>query len=281
MVTTEKNNAALVPWLRGLLAITILANLRVGSLFFMPDYRFEWMWQLGSFNAFFLGAIYLAEVAGLLMLLIVNRWAPGRMVLWMLLTFTGVILVITMMNLSQFKLDLWSSWLWIAIYIGEVGLSIYLLWRYRRLTPAVASPVRGFWQVYMLVQGMVLGVYGLGLLLAPAAFSAFWPWKIDSFHGQLYSSMFLMLAVGAFVLSNMAAKIELLAIGLVQLLLGPLAIVGVVLADASQQRTNWSQFGTWAWIGGFAVMALGGSGMVWLALPMFKREKQYRKLSEV
>ena len=112
----------------------------------------------------------------------------------------------------------------------------------------------------------MLGLYGLGLLLAPATFSAFWPWRLDSFHGQMYSAVFLTGVVTSATLYRAAAPIELFTAGLSQALLGGLAILGLIVVDAAVHRVNWSAPGTWLWLGAFAVIALAGAAMVTQAL---------------
>lgn len=276
-----QSNPVLTPLIRVVLCVTMLANLRVASLFFMPDYRPDWLWQIGPFNAYFLGAIYLAEIFGLGVLLLVNRWSPGRMVLTMLLAFTAPILVVTLLNLDKLRMDSWFGWLWLFIYIGEVVLSVYLLWRYRKMQPALAVSPGRVWRGFLMAQGVIVGLYGLGLLVAPLTFTGFWPWRIDAFHGQLYSGLFIMLAVGAFVLARAESRLELLALGLVQVTLGPLAIAGLLMAEVGQRRVDWSQAGTWVWVGGCGLLAVMGAGMLWQAYASFRGAEVSRKVSYV
>jgi hypothetical protein len=108
-----------------------------------------------------------------------------------------------------------------------------------------------------------LGGYGLGLLLAPALFSAFWPWTIDDFHGQIYSAIFLTGAVAMFILSRAVAPVELLTVGLTQITLGLFAIAGMIIVDASVHKIGWSLPGTWMWLGMFALLVITGLGKLW------------------
>jgi hypothetical protein len=45
-------------------------------------------------------------------------------------------------------------------------------------------------RLYMPVQKVAAGLYGLGMLLTPTTFSAFCPWKLDDFRGQMYGDLF-------------------------------------------------------------------------------------------
>ena len=42
------------------------------------------------------------------------------------------------------------------------------------------------------------GLYGLGMLLTPTTFSAFCPWKLDDFRGQMYGALFAVLPMRSF-----------------------------------------------------------------------------------
>ena len=60
----------------------------------------------------------------------------------------------------------------------------------------------------------------------------------------------------------MAAPVELLIVGLTQLTLGFFSILGLVLADVSENTVDWSALGTWVWIGAFAVLLVAGAALV-------------------
>lgn len=108
-----------------------------------------------------------------------------------------------------------------------------------------------------------VGGYGLLLLLVPAAASVFWPWKLDTFHAQLYSVTFLAPAVGAGVLLRGATRSELKTLGLTLAAWGLLPIIGLVLADASVHRVRWAITDTWLWLALFSGMTGVGA---WLAV---------------
>ena len=105
---------------------------------------------------------------------------------------------------------------------------------------------------------ILLGVYGLGLLVLPATFSAFWPWKIDAFHAQTYSAIFITAAAGTWLISSHAPREELVALGAAQLALGLLSAIGLALTDAAVKRVDWAAPGAWAWLALFALIAATG-----------------------
>jgi hypothetical protein len=237
------------------------------GLFLLPTVgSAQWPWQVKPFNTFFLAAVYISSFAAVTALLWGGRWAPARVGLWMLVFFTTLVLIISVLYLDRFDFHKWATWAWFFLYIVIPLNSAYNLYLYRRLQPVNPMPLPSLLKWYLLVQAVALTLYTLALLLAPVASTAFWPWHIDEFHGRMYSAIFLTGAVGAYVLWRSAAAIELLLLGVTQSVLGLFAILGVIIVNASQQTVNWTQPGTWIWIGLFAVLMLTGIVMIVLAL---------------
>jgi hypothetical protein len=98
--------------------------------------------------------------------------------------------------------------------------------------------------------------------------NAFWPWKLDNFHAQIYSSIFIAIAVGVLVLLRAVAPVEFFTMGVTQLALSFLSITGVLIVDASAHKIDWRTSGTWLWIGGFVVLTALGAGMIWYSAAM-------------
>lgn len=248
------------------------------GLFLLPAVGIaQWPWQVKLFNTFFLAAVYISSFAAVTVLLWGGRWAPARVGLWMLVCFTTLVLIISVLYLNRFDFHKWATWAWFFLYIVIPLNSAYNLYLNRRLQPVNPTSLPSLLKWYLLVQAVVLTLYTLALLLAPVAFTTFWPWHIDEFHGRMYSAIFLTGAVGAYVLWRSAAAVELLLLGVTQSILGLFAILGVIIVNASQQTVNWTQPGTWAWIGLFAVLMLTGIVMIALARSKLLVRQQGRK----
>lgn len=249
--------------LRWISAIEVLVLAAAGiSLFFLPQWgRSRWVWEITPYNTVFLGAIYLAALVPV-GLLAIRRQAPIRLILSMQLLFTAILLAASLGYLDRFNLLRKLVRGWFFLYTTIPTLSIFYLWRYRRLASSFGILLPSRWQICLIVQSVLLGLYGIGLLIAPEWLSGFWPWKIDGFHGRLYSAAFLTPALGAWLLVQSASAIEQLTLGLMQLGLGVLPILGVTGMDRSLHRINWLLPGTWLWIGIFALEGLVGLGLV-------------------
>ena len=260
----DDGNPKLPGGLRIFSAAVIVVLLVGAGLFFVPDLvKPRWPWPLAPFNARFLGSFYLAELVAMAALLVWNRWSPARMILVMAFVFTLVVSATSLINLGQFNFARKAPWIWFFVYAGSAIVSGLFLWNARE-TPPVAAAVSGAgWRRYLLAEAILLGLYGLGLLVAPSTFSAFWPWKIDAFHAQTYSAIFITAAAGAWLISSHAPREELVALGAAQLALGLLSIVGLAVTDAAVKRVDWAFPGTWVWLVLFALIA--ATGLVKLA----------------
>jgi MFS family permease len=261
----QPDNPALPLRLRGLTLIGALALLAAGlGLFFAPAVaRPLWPWQIGPFSGFFWGAVCLSALAALALLLYDARWWPARLVLPMLVVFSGSVLIVSLLNLQRFHFDRWTAWLWFALLLVLPGVAAEYLWRHREQPPPEAYPTPGAWSKLLQVLGLVLGLYGLGLFLLPPLFGAFWPWPVDSFNGQLYSVVFTTSAVGAIGLCQWAAPVERLALGVCYAVLGLFTLFSVMIADATQPRVAWDAIGVWVWLGLFAALFVIGLALIW------------------
>jgi len=265
-VLVPSANPAMPALQRLVFLIVALVVLFGAGLFFLPDLVApRWPWALTPFNTRFLGAVYVSELFAAIIAVTVNRWAPARLIVPQAVTFTAVVTIASLLHLDRFDPQRRATWLWFVLYTVPLLILTYYLWRYRHLPPAHPAPPERPWRSYLLGQGAVLGLYGVGLFLAPGLFSAFWPWPLDSFHGQVYSAVFLTGAVGSFLLARAAAPVELLTAGLAQGVLGGFAIAGLVIVDGAVHRVTWTAPGTWLWIGAFAIVLAAGLGLLWQA----------------
>jgi hypothetical protein len=265
----ENRNPPVTKLFRTITVIEIGVLLVSGvGLFFLPDLLSPiWPWELTPFNTRFLGAIYLGAIVAVIAVVWWGRWSPAREVIPAVSLFSMVALIISVIYWQRF-LPTPSTWLWFAFYIMIFANALYHLWLYRKLPPAEPMPPASPLNSYLLVQGILLGLYGLGLLVAPITFSGFWPWALDEFHARMYSVEFFAPALASFLLVRAAAREELLVLGWTQIIGGFFAIAGLVVVDAAVHRVDWSQLGTWAWLGMFGVLFLTGIWMIWQARGM-------------
>ena len=232
------------------------------GLFFAPKLVAPlWPWELLPFNARFLGAVYAASCVAAVMQTAYARWSPTRLVTPMIFIFTAIIMVLSFVYISQFDFQRWEVWTWFFLYIILPINAAYHLWLYRNQPPANPTQPSISTRNILLTEAVILGLYGIALILIPSIAKTIWSWEIDNFHAQLYSVTFLTPALGAYVLAKGGTKIEWQTLGLAQIILGLFPIIGVIIVDASVKRVLWSAVGTWVWFALFAAMMVLG---VWM-----------------
>ena len=269
---SDTGNPIIAPLLRAvyiLIAVVVVAG---ASLFFVPGLIGpRWPWPLTPFNTSFLGAVYIVELVAMVITIVSNRWSPTRLVLPISFTFAIVVTGVSLFYLGRFDAQRWTTYAWFVLYLVPIAVFAYYLRLYRDQPPAETVPVPAAWRTYFMVEGVVYGLYGLGLLALPDTFSAFWPWKIDDFHARLYSAIFICLVVGILTLVRAASSLELITMGLAKVVLAVFSILGLIVVDASAHRVDWSAPGTWLWIAGLGVLLVAGLGMVRLATQLQTR----------
>ncbi len=261
------NGPVLSPWVRRFFAIVALIVIFGAGLLILPGVvQPRWPWTITPFNAAFLGGVYLSELVLVLVVIANNRWSPGRLIIPMSLCFVTVVTVVSVLWLGKFDSGKWSVPAWFIAYVGSIVIIGYYFLKYRNLPPANPAPPPASWRLLLLIQGILLVLYGLGLLLLPATFSSFWPWKIDqpgsALHAQMYSAVFLTGGLGSLLLSRAAAPAEYLTLGVTEIALGLVSIVGMALVDANLKKINWFAPGTILWLAIFAVIFGIGVGLV-------------------
>jgi hypothetical protein len=239
------------------------------GLFFAPKaIGHFWPWELLPFNARFLGAVYAAACLAAVMQTAYARWSPARLVTPMIFVFTAIIIILSFVHLGQFDFQRWEVWVWFFLYIILPINAAYHLWLYRNLPPVDSTPLTNFSRLILIIQAVILGLYGLALIFIPTIAKLIWSWEIDNFHAQLYSVTFITPAIGAYVLTKGATKLEWQTLGLAQIVLGLFPIIGVIIVDASAKRVTWSAVGTWIWLSLFIAMLISG---LWMMLEARKK----------
>lgn len=241
-----------VTWLE--VAILLWAGL--GLLFYPPIIEPFWPWPLAPFNLRYLGALYTAALLAAFLQAWSGRWSPARVVTPMIFIFTLVVTVYSFVHIDRFNPHHLETWIWFILYIGVCINAGAHLWLYRkRRLPQPGSRPQGALRTVLWSVIIALGAYGLLLLVAPAAGSWFWPWRLDAFHAQLYSVTFLTPALGAWVLLRGTTPNEQKTLGLSLAAWGLMPIIGLVWVDATVKRVRWDLPDTWLWLALFAFMA--------------------------
>lgn len=235
-------------------------------LFFAPALgRDVWAWSAAPFNARYIGAIYFAALLPLVVFAWSGRWSPGRVVLWMIFTFTTTIMLAMWVHLDRFEWSRPATWAFWFLYLFLPVNSVVFMVRLRGLRAAQGARLAPAHDAAVLVIAVALAVYGAALLLVPQTATAFWPWPVDAFHGRIYAATFITPAVGAALIRREGSAAEYRCVGATLITLGVLSIVAIAWTSAvvaPERKVDYARLGTWAFV---ALNVLTVAAGAWLA----------------
>lgn len=233
-------------------------------LFFLPGLAGDlWPWNIPPFNSRFVGALYFAAYIPLILFWFVPRWIPGRLTLWLILTFTTTVLLVMLLHWEEFEWNRPATFLvyWPLYIFLPINSAIFLL-RYRGKSVGNSYDGSKLLQVILWIFTLLGAAYGIGLLIAPEALTGFWPWPVDAFHGRIYAAAFVTPAVGTWLLSRRPKfAAEYLSMGLNLAAGGFLPILGTLWTNThvpAERQVDFSAPGTWAFWGLFFITGILG-----------------------
>lgn len=237
-------------------------------LFFLPGLASSlWPWSIPAFNARFVGAVYWAAYLPLILFWFLPRWTPGRLTLWMILTFTSLTMLAMLIHRESFEWGRPSTWLvfWPLYIFLPINSTIFLV-RSKGAGRAPGYEGPASLRLILLIFALLGGAYGVGMLIAPEASTRFWPWPVDAFHGRIYASAFVTPAVGAWVLSfRRRFASEYLSMGLNLAAGGFLPILGTLWTNASvpaERQVSFGSAGTWVFFVSFLMTGILGMVLI-------------------
>ncbi len=153
-------------------------------------------WPLApTMSAMFFGALYFAVIYSFLRVTFAKRWHEIALVLWATLPVVLVLAVVTFLHWEKFAHGTVRFWVWFAAYIGASILLPYILWSNGRRDPRTPNP--GDVEIPSIVcrtalfLGIVVGLVGAAMILAPASMAAHWPWPVTPLSAQAVGSLLL------------------------------------------------------------------------------------------
>ncbi len=189
-------------------AVICAAALLVAILgLFNPAYLasiFTWL-ELPPLHARFVGAIYAFGAVFMAGCLAARyqpevRWAVQLIGIW-----TGMLFVISLLNLSAFDFNLIPVQIWFASYIIYPIISLWMTVQQPHLMKAgdlPGLPLAGWAKGFLLIQGILFSLLAILLFSAPAFMSTLWPWKVTTVLAQMYAGPLLSYGLGSLLFSR-------------------------------------------------------------------------------
>jgi hypothetical protein len=185
--------------------------------FFAPTYLasiFTWM-VLPPLHARFVGAIYLFGAVFMAGCLAARTQAEVRWAVQMIGIWTGMLFIISLLNLKAFDFKLLPVWIWFGSYITYPIISIWMTWRQPKPQPAAAlpGPALPVWsRGFLLTQGIIISILAVLLFFIPDFMSTIWPWAVTPVLTQMYAGPLLAYGLGSLLFSRQAKWLGIRAI---------------------------------------------------------------------
>jgi len=173
---------------------------------FSPKYLasiFTWM-VLPPLHARFVGAIYLFGAVFMAGCLLAKTQAEVYGAIQMIGIWTGMLFIISLLNLEAFDFKSLPVWIWFASYLIYPLIAIWMTVRQSKpqQTDMLPGPSLPAWaKRFLLVQGVVVSVLAVLLFFFPAFMSTIWPWKVTPVLAQMYAGPLLSYGLGSLLFS--------------------------------------------------------------------------------
>lgn len=174
---------------------------------FNPAYLasiFTWL-ELPPLHARFVGAIYAFGAVFMAGCLVARYQAEVRWAVQLIGIWTGMLLVISLLNLSAFDFGLLPVQIWFASYIIYPFISFWMTLTQLHLMSAGDLPgarLAGWARGFLFLQGILFTLLAALLFFAPAFMATVWPWRVSQVLAQMYAGPLLSYGLGSLLFSR-------------------------------------------------------------------------------
>ena len=174
---------------------------------FNPAYLasiFTWL-VLPPLHARFVGAIYAFGAVFMAGCLAARYQAEVRWAVQLIGIWTGMLFIISLLNLSAFDFNLLPVQIWFASYIIYPIISFWMTLRQSPLRDTGDLPgleFAGWARGFLLAQGILFSLLAVLLFFAPAFMSTLWPWKVTPVLAQMYAGPLLSYGLGSMLFAR-------------------------------------------------------------------------------
>jgi hypothetical protein len=189
-------------------AVICAAALLVAVLgLFNPAYlasMFTWL-VLPPLHARLVGTIYLFGAVFMAGCLFAKRQAEVRWAVQMIGLWTGMLFIISLLNISVFDFHLLPVQIWYASYIIYPIIAIWMTVRQPSMIGAASLPkpaLPNWAKNFLPIQGIVVTLLSIALFFAPTFMSTLWPWQVTPVLAQMYAGPLLSYGLGSLLFAR-------------------------------------------------------------------------------
>ena len=165
---------------------------------------FTWL-ELPPLHARFVGTIYAFGAVFMAGCLAARHQAEVRWAVQLIGVWTGMLFIISLLNLGAFDFSRLPVWIWFTSYIIYPIISIWMTMRQPPQTGISALPgprLAGWAKGFLFVQGILFCLLAVLLFFAPAFMSTLWPWSVTTVLAQMYAGPLLSYGLGSLLFSR-------------------------------------------------------------------------------
>jgi hypothetical protein len=184
-------------------AVICAAALLVATLgLFNPTYLasiFTWL-ELPPLHARFVGAIYAFGAVFMAGCLAARYQAEVRWAVQLIGIWTGMLFIISLLNLDAFDFNLLPVQIWFASYIIYPIIALWMTLQQSHLMKAGDLPglkLSGLAKGFLFIQGSLITLLAVLLFAAPSFMTTLWPWKVTPVLAQMYAGPLLSYGLGS------------------------------------------------------------------------------------
>ena len=240
-------------------AVISAAALLVAILgLFNPAYLasiFTWL-ELPPLHARFVGAIYAYGAVFMAVCLVARYQAEVRWAVQLIGIWTGMLLIISLLNLSAFDVGLLPVQIWFASYIIYPLIALWMTLTQPHLMKAGELPglwLPGWAKGFLFLQGVLFTLLAVTLFLVPEFMTTLWPWNVTPVLAQMYAGPLLSYGLGSLLFSR-----QEMWLGVRSILPGMLAFSAITLLISVLHISlfSFTEVPDLLWFGWFTVASL-------------------------
>ncbi len=185
-----------------LIFLFVVANAYAGAIsliFFPGDTESLFFWKIAPpINAVLFGMLYLIAGSVVLQAVIRGRWEPARYLTPMVIPFSLLLLLATLLHLDKFTPG-FKLYYWLVVYIVAPAATIFFFWHYEHSSPKWSgqnNQVQPFIRWFAVGLGGLLAVYVLVSFISPEFVVNFWPWLLTPLLAKAFAAWLAALGGG-------------------------------------------------------------------------------------
>ena len=146
--------------------------------------------------------------------------------------WTGMLFIISLLNLGAFDFPRLPVWIWFASYIIYPIIAIWMTIRQPQMMQAGDLPgpaLPGWARGFLVIQGVLVTAVALLLFFFPAFMVTLWPWKVTQVLAQMYAGPLLSYGLGSLLFSRQEKWLGVKAIVPAMMLFSDAALISSLI----------------------------------------------------